>query len=196
MSLRRSVVIAVTVEGLTQAQAARRYEVSESIVSRLLARWRVEGEVAFEPRSRRPRSSPTAIAEEVVELIVNLRLGLAGEGLDAGPETIRWHLQTHHGIEVSASTIRRRLVAVGLIQPEPKKRPRSSYVRFEADLPNERWQTDGCPWRLADGADVEILSWLDDHSRYALSVTAHQAVTESSVTCAPARVSSRDPMRR
>ena len=181
MSLRRSVVIAVTVEGLTQAQAARRYEVSESFVSRLLARWRVEGEVAFEPRSRRPRSSPTAIAEEVVELIVNLRLGLAGEGLDAGPETIRWHLQTHHGIEVSASTIRRRLVAVGLIQPEPKKRPRSSYVRFEADLPNERWQTDGCHWRLADGADVEILSWLDDHSRYALSVTAHQAVTGADV---------------
>ncbi len=29
-------------------------------------------------------------------------------------------------------------------------------------------------WRLADG---EILTWLDDHSRYALSVTAHQPVT-------------------
>ena len=61
MSLRRSVILSVTVEGLSQAEAARCYEVSESFVSRLLARWRAEGDAAFEPRSRRPKASPTAI---------------------------------------------------------------------------------------------------------------------------------------
>jgi transposase InsO family protein len=177
MSLRRSVIVAVTVEGVTQAEAARRFEVSRSFVSRLLARWRAEGDAAFEPRSRRPKSSPTSIAAEVVELIVNLRRQLVGQGLDAGPETIRWHLQTHHGVEVSVSTIRRRLVAAGFITPEPKKRPRSSWIRFEADLPNEMWQADMCHWRLADHTGVEVLSWLDDHARYALSVTAHDTVT-------------------
>ena len=69
--------------------------------------------------------------------------------------------------------MRRRLLAAGLIEPEPNKRPRASYIRFEADLPNECWQTDFTHSRLADGTDVEVLTWLDDHARYALSVTAH-----------------------
>jgi transposase InsO family protein len=176
MSKRRAVIVAVTVEGLTQAQAARRYQVSESFVSRLVARWRLEGENAFEPRSRRPHRSPTAIDPDVVERIVNLRVELAGKGLDAGPATIAWHLDAV-GITVSAATIRRRLLAAGLIVAEPKKRPRSSYVRFQADLPNECWQSDFTHWRLADGTDSEILTWLDDHARYALSVTAHRHVT-------------------
>jgi transposase InsO family protein len=176
MSKRQAVVLAVTVEGLTQAQAARRYEVSESFVSRLLARWRLEGETAFEARSRRPHRSPTAIDPDVVERIVNLRAELASKGLDAGPATIAWHLDAV-GITVSAATIRRRLLAAGLIVAEPKKRPKSSYVRFQADLPNECWQSDFTHWRLADSTDSEILTWLDDHARYALSVTAHRHVT-------------------
>jgi len=145
-------------------------------VSRLLARWRLEGETAFEARSRRPQRSPTAIDPDVVERIVNLRAELAGKGLDAGPATIAWHLDAV-GITVSAATIRRRLLAAGLIVAEPKKRPKSSYVRFQADLPNECWQSDFTHWRLADGTDSEILTWLDDHARYALSVTAHRHVT-------------------
>ena len=177
MSLRRSVILSVTVEGLTQAETARRYEVSESFVSRLLARYRAEGDAAFEPRSRRPRTSPTAIASSTVELILNLRERLTGEGLDAGPATIVWHLEHSHRITVSAATVRRRLMAAGLIEPEPRKRPRSSYVRFAAELPNEMWQTDFTHSRLTDGTEVEVLTWLDDHSRYALSVTAHDRVT-------------------
>jgi transposase InsO family protein len=177
MSKRRAVIVAVTVEGLTQAEAARRYLVSESWVSRLVARYRSEGDAACEARSRRPATSPTAIEPSTVELIVNLRAQLAAQGLDAGPRTIAWHLDTHHGVDVSASTIRRKLLAAGLIEPEPTKRPRASYIRFQAELPNECWQSDFTHWRLADGTDSEILTWLDDHARYALSVTAHHHIT-------------------
>lgn len=177
MSKRRAVILAVTVEQLSQAEAARLFNLSESTVSRWLARYRDEGDAAFEARSRRPRTSPTATDPGVVERIVNLRLELDRQGLDAGPHTIAWHLATHHQVIVSVSTIRRRLLAAGLITPEPKKRPRSAYIRFEADLPNECWQADFTHWRLADRTDVEILTWLDDHSRYALSVTAHRPVT-------------------
>jgi transposase InsO family protein len=182
MSKRRGVVLAVTVEGRTQAEVARAYEVSEATVSRWLARYRRDGDSAFEARSRRPKTSPTAAAPEVVELIVNLRRQLTSEGLDAGPVTIRWHLHRHHRIDVSISTIRRHLVAAGLVTPNPKKKPRSAHIRFEADLPNECWQSDFTHWRLAGGNDIEILTWLDDHSRYALSITAHQPVTGRSVT--------------
>ena len=66
--------------------------------------------------------------------------------------------------------------------PEPRKRPRSSYHRFVAAQPNECWQSDFTHWRLADGTDVEILNWLDDHSRYLLGCTAHTPVTGDIVT--------------
>jgi transposase InsO family protein len=65
----------------------------------------------------------------------------------------------------------------GLVTEEPKKRPKSSYIRFQAEQPNETWQSDFTHYRLATGADVEILTWIDDHSRYALSITAHHRVT-------------------
>src|SRR5207344_3053045 len=76
-----------------------------------------------------------------------------------------------------AATVARYLTRAGLVTPEPAKRPRSSYIRFAAELPNECWQSDVTHYRLADGSGAEILSWLDDHARYALSVTAHVRVT-------------------
>ena len=150
---------------------------SEGWVSKLVARWRAEGDAAFQARSRRPGSSPSKVCDETVELVVNLRSELSVQGLDAGPHTISWHLQQHHQITVSPSTIRRRFVDLGLVEPNPKKRPRSSYVRFQADLPNQMWQSDFTHWRLATGADTEIITWLDDHSRYALSVTVYRRIT-------------------
>jgi transposase InsO family protein len=182
MSKRRAVILAVSVEGLTQAEAARRYEVSETFVSRLLARYRAEGDAAFEPRSRRPLRSPSRVSDSAVELIVNLRKELTNAGLDAGPHTIAWHLQHRHRLRVSAATIRRRLLDAGCITPNPKKRPKSSYIRFTAEVPNECWQSDFFHWRLADGTDNEILTWLDDHARYALSITVQRRVTGNAVT--------------
>ena len=167
----------MVIEGRTQAETARQHKVSESTVSRWVARYRAEGDAAFQARSRRPGSSPSKVCDETVELVVNLRSELSAQGLDAGPHTISWHLQQRHQITVSPSTIRRRLVDLGLVEPNPKKRPKSSYVRFEADLPNEMWQSDFTHWRLATGADTEIITWLDDHSRYALSVTVHWRIT-------------------
>jgi transposase InsO family protein len=78
---------------------------------------------------------------------------------------------------VSRATINRILVRAGTVTPDPSKRPKSSYIRFAADQPNETWQSDFTHYRLTDGTDVEILTWLDDCSRYALSVTAHARVT-------------------
>lgn len=181
MSKRRSIIVAVTVEGVTQAEAARRYGVSKGWVSKLMGRYRVEGDAAFEPRSRRPHTSPTRTSDDVVELIVGLRRTLSAEGLDAGAETIRWHLERHHQVTVSASTIRRRLIDAELITPEPRKRPKSSYVRFAAELPNEMWQTDVTYIALADGDFAEVLGWLDDHSRFSLGLVAHRRVGVATV---------------
>jgi len=177
MSKARLVITAVVREGRSQGEVARAYGVSQGWVSRLVARYRAEGEAAFEPRSRRPRTSPRAIADSTVQLMMRLREELAGQGLDAGPDTIAWHLQHHHRIRVSAATISRYLARAGLVVPEPRKRPKSSYLRFEAEQPNECWQADFTHYPLADGSGTEILAWLDDHSRYAISVTAHTRVS-------------------
>ena len=163
MSKARLVITAVIVEGRSQAETARAYGVSKGWVSKLLARYRAEGEAAFEPKSRRPHSSPNAVGPRVVELIVAVRKTLTERGLDAGPETIGWHLQHTHHITVSRATIARHLAAQNLVVPEPSKRPKSSYIRFQAEQPNECWQADFTHYRLTgpDGrphADAEILS--------------------------------------
>jgi transposase InsO family protein len=171
------VITAVVVEGRSQSAVAREYGVSQGWISRLVTRYRLEGEAAFEPQSRRPHTSPTRLAQTTIDLIVELRTKLSTAGLDAGPHTIAWHLQHHHQLQVSVASISRHLAAAGLVTPTPAKRPKSSYIRFAAEQPNERWQADFTHWRLADKTHTEILSWLDDHSRYALSVTAHRRVT-------------------
>src|SRR6201996_8448099 len=180
----RLVITAVTAEGLSQGEAARRYGVSQCWVSKLMARYQAEGEAAFEPRSRRPKTSPNATAPGTVELILALRKDLAGQDLDAGPQTIAWHLEHPHPARVSAATVSRTLARQGLVTPDPSKRPKSSYIRFAAEQPNECWQSDFTRYPLADGTDTEILTWLDDHSRCALSLTAHHRVTGPAVLLA------------
>lgn len=164
-------------EGRSQAEVARAYGVSKGWVSKLVARYREVGEEAFTARSRRPKTNPNATPAATVDLIIGLRRRLTEAGLDAGPDTIAWHLWRGHRIHVSTATISRQLSKAGLVTPEPAKRPKSSYVRFEAAQPNETWQADFTHYPLADGTDTEILTWLDDCARYALSVTAHARVT-------------------
>lgn len=177
MSKARLIITAVVLEGRTQAEVARTYRVSKGWVSKLVARYRAEGDAAFTPRSRRPHSSPTALPLSTVELIIQLRRSLAEQGHDHGPDTIAWHLRQHHNLTVSPATISRHLTRAGLVAPQPAKRPKSSYIRFEAALPNECWQSDFTHYRLADGSDTQILTFLDDATRYAISVTAHRAMT-------------------
>jgi transposase len=138
----RLVLTALLVDRQTPAEVAARYGVHRSWVYKLKARYQADGEAAFEPRSRRPKTSPTAIPPATVTLITELRGKLTTAGLDAGPDTIAWHLAHHHGTTVSASTISRTLTRAGLVTPTPKQRPKSSYHRFAATLPNQTWQAD------------------------------------------------------
>jgi|SRR5580704_4323269 transposase InsO family protein len=177
MSKARLVITAVTVEKRPVSEVARAYGVARSWIYTLLARYQADGEAAFEPRSRRPKTSPNAIGDATAGLIIELRKELAGQGLDAGPDTIAWHLEHHHQVRVSAATVARYLARAGLVVPEPRKRPRSSYIRFAAEQPNECWQADFTHYPLVGGTGTEILTWLDDHSRLALRVTAWNRVT-------------------
>jgi transposase InsO family protein len=177
MSKARLVITAIHVEGRSPAEVVAAYGVSRSWLYELLARYRAEGDAAFEPRSRRPHRSPRATPVQTTELVLRIRKQLSDAGLDAGAETIGWHLIHHHRTMLSRATIHRILTRAGQVTPEPAKRPKASYLRFQAEMPNETWQSDFTHYRLADGTDAEIISWLDDHSRYALHVSAHDRIT-------------------
>jgi transposase InsO family protein len=99
---------------------------------------------------------------------------LSEAGHDAGAETIAWHLRRHSDSAPSVATVWRALSRRGFITPQPHKRPRSSWHRFTAELPNELWQADITHWQLADGREVEILNILDDHSRLLVGATARR----------------------
>jgi transposase InsO family protein len=172
MSMARIVIMAVVLEGRTRSEVAREYGLSRRWVQKLVARYRVEGEAAFEPRSRRPRSNPRSIGAEVEDAIVALRKQLIEAGHDAGAETIAWHMREHGLPAPAVATIWRVLCRRGFVIPQPHKRPRSSWRRFVADLPNEVWQVDITHWLLANGREVEILNIEDDHSRLLVGSTA------------------------
>src|SRR3990170_8648475 len=172
MSMARLVVTAVRLEGRTKAEVARDYGVSRQWVHELVQRFDAEGEAGLAPRSRRPRASPGQTTEALQDEIVELRKELSDEGLDAGAHTIAVHLTRRHGSSPSVATIWRILSRRGFVTPQPQKRPRSSFVRFSAEMPNERWQADITHWRLAGGTEVEILNVIDDHSRLLLGSDA------------------------
>ena len=162
-------------------EVARTHGVSKSWVAVLVARYRAGGYEALEPRSKRPLRSPRRTSEAIEDQIVLVRKQLVEDGLDAGAATIAWHLERRGQAVPSVSTIWRVLVRRGFVVPEPKKRPTSSYLRFEATLPNERWQADMTHWRLRGGREVEILNVIDDHSRLAVAARVFSTVKGADV---------------
>lgn len=183
MSKQRVIVEAV-LSGKSQREVSRLYGVSQPRVSQLVSAWRSGGWEALEPKSRRPRSNPNATPPDVVAQILALRADLIADGWDAGPHSIAAILADRIPIAPGVTTIWRILTRAGVVTPEPRKRPKQSWIRFEADLPNECWQADFTHVRLATGRDAEVLLWIDDHSRFLISATAHTPVTGRIVVAA------------
>ncbi len=181
MRLGRFLVEAVVVSGASPSELARSYGISRSWLFKLLARYRAGGYEAVEPRSRRPSSSPTRTPPDIQQAILRLRRELVDAGLDAGAQSILNYLRMRSGAAPSKATIWRILKANGLVVAQPQKRPRSSWIRFQAELPNEMWQADATHWQLADGSQVEILNLIDDHSRFCLASVAFPTVKAADV---------------
>ena len=169
--------IAVASDGLNVAEFCRTHGISRETFYVWKRRYQREGLEGLEARSRAPRTSPGRVSVETEDVIVALRKELDELGVDNGPATIQWHLgRRGHKKVPSAATIWRVLTRRGFVVPEPRKRPKASWQRFEATAPNELWQADCIDWVTAKG-QVKILSFIDDHSRVALRVKALAAAT-------------------
>ena len=145
----------------------------------LLARARQEGQAAaLEPRSRRPRTCPTRITEDVTAQALGVRAALESSGLDHGPVSV--HDKMHAmGLESvpSVASLARIFRAAGVARVEPRKRPRAAWRRFVYPAPNACWQLDATEYVLTGGRRCVIFQLIDDHSRYA--VASHVAWGET-----------------
>jgi transposase InsO family protein len=143
--------------------------ISRDTYYRYRRRFSAEGLAGLQSRSRAPKTSPTRTGEPMTSLVVTARKTLEHEGWDNGAWSIHARLR-HDGIDEvpSARTIHRVLQRQGLIEPEPRKRPRSSYRRFVFPATDDCWQIDAFEHTLADPAAsvVVVFEVLDDHSRY------------------------------
>ena len=170
--------VAVADASLNVRAWCRANQVSKSSFYKWKRRYVVEGLDGLAQRSRRPLSCPSQIPASVEDDIVRLRKELDDVGLDAGADTIRWHLQQAGVSAPSATTVWRILVRRGLVTPQPRKRPRSSWRSFQRARPNECWQIDATKWTLANGRTVEIIDIIDDHSRVVVAARAVPITTD------------------
>lgn len=181
MDRARYAVDAVVLEGRSMRAVAGSLGMSKSWVAKQVGRFRAGGHEALVPVSKAPHRRPTQLPMELENEIVLLRKHLAEEGLDSGPLTIQYHLRRRHGTAPGRSTIHRVLVRRGFVAPQPQKRPKTSWTRFESSLPNETWQADMTHWSLADETKVEILNFVDDYSRLVTAAVVLPVTTAADV---------------
>ena len=181
MDLARYVVDAVVLEGRSCREVARAHGVSKSWVAKLVARFREGGYEAVAPGSKAAHRVANRSSAEIEDRVVRIRKQLSDDGFDAGAQTIHYHLSLSGEMPPSVSTIWRILKRRGFVRPQPRKRPKSSYVRFEASLPNECWQSDVTFYELKDGSKAEILNFIDDFSRVCVASKVLETTTSPDV---------------
>ena len=160
------------------AEVCARLGISRDTFYRYRRRFRAQGWSGLLPRSSRPRSSPHQTPAELEALIVATRHELIAQGWDAGARSIHARL-IRAGVPglPTPRTVHRVLVRAGVVEEQPAKRPRSSFIRFEHAQPNGCWQIDGTGWHLADGTLVCIVRVIDDHSRMIMATRVGAAET-------------------
>jgi transposase InsO family protein len=140
---------------------------------------KTDGQAAvLEPRTRRPKSSPSKISDAVKDQAVAVRAALEASGLDHGPISVyeKMHAMGLQPVPSTAS-LARIFREAGVARVEPKKKPRSAWRRFVYPAPNACWQLDATEYVLSGGRTCVIFQLIDDHSRYA--VASHVAISET-----------------
>lgn len=175
MSLRR-LIVEIDPKSVNVTRFCAEHGISTWFFWDLRRRYAANGEAGLEPRSRAPHRVANRTPLEIEDAIVAKRKELADAGLDAGAETIVWHLRGMVGLP-SVSTVMRILRRRGFVTPEPSKAPKHAHRSFTAERANDCWQLDDTFWPLADGTEVKILNVVDDHSRLLVASVATTAST-------------------
>jgi transposase InsO family protein len=152
--------------GCPVTEVAERYGVSRQSVHAWMGRYRSGGLAALADRSHRPASCPHRTAVQVEALVCELRRAHPRWG----PARLA-HELARKGVEPvpSPATLSRILARNGLVVAAGRRRPRSSYQRWEREQPMQLWQLDIMGGvLLTDGRELKLISGIDDHSRFAV----------------------------
>ena len=155
------------------------YGISRKSFYELRKRAKTDGPAAvLEPRTRRPKSSPSKLSDEVKKQAVAVRAALEASGLDHGPISVHEKMRAMCLEQVpSTASLARIFREAGVARLEPKNKPRSAWRRFVYPAPNACWQLDATEYVLSGGRKCVIFQLIDDHSRYA--VASHVASSET-----------------
>lgn len=157
-------------DGAGVTDVARRYGVARQTLHGWLRRYAAEGGIAnLADRSSRPSSCPHQMPA-VTEARV---LAIRGAHPAWGPSRIA-HQLLREGVDPvpGRSSIYRALVRHGVIDPTKRRRRRADYRRWERGRSMELWQMDVMGRvLLADGAEVKVVTGIDDHSRFVVCAT-------------------------
>lgn len=135
---------------------------------------------SWAPLSRAPRTHRNATPQVIVDAVLALRASL---GVDNGAVTIHYYLGRDlalTGLRIPCpATIHKILIRHGLVVPEPRKKPKSSWRRFAFARPRDCYQIDATIVALANDAKVVVFEVLDDATR--TLVATHAARAETSI---------------
>lgn len=179
-SLRRQIIAfdPVAPDGPSVTEFCRSLGISRPSFYNVRARFLTEGNSALNPHSRAPKQPRRVYDQDTAETVLRIRKQLERSGWDAGPKSIRFAgIDTGEfpaGAVPSVSTIARVLADAGVVKPNRRKRPRSSYIRFHRAAAMEMWQLDAFEYKLHDAGHtlITVYQLVDDSTRFDVGTTA------------------------
>jgi putative transposase len=147
------------------------HDISRKTFYAIRARVGTEGPAAaLEPRSRRPKTSPSRLTDDLKRQALGVRVALEASGLDHGPISVHEKMRSLGITPVpSIASLARIFREAAVARVEPKKKPRAAYRRFVYPAPNACWQLDATEYVLTGGRKCVIFQLIDDHSRFAVA---------------------------
>lgn len=171
MSLKIEFVEKALKRGARMTVLCREYGISRETGYKWLNRYKREGPDGLDERSRRPKSSPLATAEDLVFAVLEMREAYPRRG----PKKLRIQLERKLGAQTpSVATIARILRRFGKVRQRSRFRRLcivESPPTIRAAACNEVWTVDFKGWwQTRDGQHCEPLTVRDAFSRYVLAI--------------------------
>jgi transposase InsO family protein len=168
MSLRKEFVHMALKPATNIRQLCWRYSISPKTGYKWIGRFRNNDPVGLADHSRRPLNSPNKTPDAIEQLVVSVRIKHPAW---CGRKIRHYLLRKDHDNIPAASTITRILHRHNLIRPSSEQPP-YKWHRFEHAAPNDLWQMDFKGHFKVGIQQCHPLTIIDDHSRYAIGLTA------------------------
>ena len=168
VSQRRDLVVLARCDGANVAELCRRFGVSRKTAYKWGGRYERAGPEGLMDRSRRPTRSPGRTADEMEQLVLQVRAKHPAWG---GRKIRHVLVRDGHSCVPACSTITEILRRHGQLD-DTESCKHKAFQRFEHPAPNDLWQMDFKGHFEHRRGRCHPLTVLDDHSRYGLALEA------------------------